>query len=164
MSSSVVPSSSSSAGQSWNALADQVLNGEPLSHDQAMSILLSSDDDLLEVLEASVDGNLNSIELKWRPETAVCVVMASGGYPQKYEKGKVISGLADANARTDTKVFHAGTKNVDGSVVTNGGRVLGVTAWRVGLTEARAAAYEAVGKIDFEAAHVRSDIAAKALA
>ena len=122
------------------------------------------ENDLLEVLEASVDGNLNSIELKWRPETAVCVVMASGGYPQKYEKGKVISGLADANARTDTKVFHAGTKNVDGSVVTNGGRVLGVTAWRVGLTEARAAAYEAVGKIDFEAAHVRSDIAAKALA
>ena len=106
------------------------------------------ENDLLEVLEASVDGNLNSIELKWRPETAVCVVMASGGYPQKYEKGKVISGLADANARTDTKVFHAGTKNVDGSVVTNGGRVLGVTAWRVGLTEARAAAYEAVGKID----------------
>lgn len=121
------------------------------------------ENDLLEVLIASVEERLDEIELKWRSETAVCVVMASGGYPQKYEKGKVISGIADADALPDTKVFHAGTKTVDGDVVTNGGRVLGVTAWRSGLAEARAAAYEAVSKISFEAAHVRSDIASKAL-
>lgn len=121
------------------------------------------ENDLLEVLIASVEERLDEIELKWRSETAVCVVMASGGYPQKYEKGKVISGIADADALPDTKVFHAGTKSAEGDVVTNGGRVLGVTAWRSGLAEARAAAYEAVGKISFEAAHVRSDIASKAL-
>ena len=121
------------------------------------------ENDLLDVLIASVDGRLDEIELKWSAETAVCVVMASGGYPQKYDKGKAISGLAAANALPGTKVFHAGTKVVDGEVVTNGGRVLGVTAWRPGLAEARAAAYEAVSQISFEAAHVRSDIASKAL-
>jgi phosphoribosylamine-glycine ligase len=89
--------------------------------------------------------------------------MASGGYPGNYPKGKVISGIAAADALPQTKVFHAGTALKDGLVVTNGGRVLGVTAWRPTLAEARAAAYAAVEKISFEGAHYRRDIAAKAL-
>ena len=86
------------------------------------------ENDLLELLAASVCGSLGSLELKWSPLTSVCVVMASGGYPGSYPKGKVITGLDAANALTHTKVFHAGTALKDGQIVTNGGRVLGVTA------------------------------------
>ena len=94
---------------------------------------------------------------------SVCVVMASGGYPGSYAKGKVISGLDPANALPHTKVFHAGTALKDGQVVTNGGRVLGVTALGKDLKSAQAAAYTAVEKICFEGANFRRDIAAKAL-
>ena len=89
--------------------------------------------------------------------------MASGGYPGNYPKGKVITGLEAANALPQTKVFHAGTANKDGQIVTNGGRVLGVTALGASLAEARIAAYAAVDKIKFEGAHFRRDIGAKAL-
>jgi phosphoribosylamine--glycine ligase len=89
--------------------------------------------------------------------------MASGGYPGSYPKGKVIKGLADANALPNTKIFHAGTAMNNGNIVTNGGRVLGVTAWAGDLHQARDAAYQAVEKINFEGAHFRRDIAAKAL-
>jgi phosphoribosylamine--glycine ligase len=89
--------------------------------------------------------------------------MASGGYPGNYAKGKVITGLDAANALPDTKVFHAGTALKDGQMVTNGGRVLGVTAWAQDLKSAQAAAYATVGKIHFDGAHFRRDIAAKAL-
>ena len=102
-------------------------------------------------------------ELKWNPAAAVCVVMASGGYPGNYAKGKVITGLEDANALPHTKVFHAGTVLKDGQIVTNGGRVLGVTALGRDLKSAQAAAYAAVEKIHFDGAHFRRDIAAKAL-
>jgi len=114
------------------------------------------------LLDASVSGTLGKMELKWSPLASVCVVMASGGYPGNYPKGKVITGLEAANALPDAKVFHAGTALKDGQIVTNGGRVLGVTALGKDLRAAQAAAYAAVDKIHFEGAQVRRDIAAKA--
>ena len=121
------------------------------------------ENDLVELLDASVSGTLDKIELKWKSEASVCVVMASGGYPGNYQKGKVITGLDAANAVPDTKVFHAGTALKDGQIVTNGGRVLGVTALGQDLKAAQAAAYAAVEKIHFDGAHFRRDIAAKAI-
>ena len=120
------------------------------------------ENDLFELLDASVSGTLDKIDLKWKPEASVCVVMASGGYPGNYAKGKIISGLDDANALPHTKVFHAGTALKDGQIVTNGGRVLGVTALGKDLKAAQAAAYAAVEKIYFYGAHFRRDIASKA--
>jgi phosphoribosylamine--glycine ligase len=121
------------------------------------------ENDLVELLLASAEGRLASHELAWSPNASVCVVMASGGYPGSYPKGKVITGLAAANALPNTKVFHAGTAMKDGQTVTNGGRVLGVTAWAKDLAAARNAAYAAVERVHFEGAHARRDIAAKAL-
>jgi phosphoribosylamine--glycine ligase len=121
------------------------------------------ENDLVELLDASVSGTLDKIELKWNPAAAVCVVMASGGYPGSYAKGKVIAGLDAAAKLPDTKVFHAGTAWKDGQIVTNGGRVLGVTALGKDLKAAQTAAYAAVERIHFEGAHFRRDIAAKAL-
>lgn len=121
------------------------------------------ENDLVELLDASVNGTLGALELRWSSQTAVCVVMASGGYPGSYSKGREITGLEAAAALPDTKVFHAGTAAVDGRVVTNGGRVLGVTAWGRNLEAARNAAYAAVDRIRFEGAQFRRDIAAKAL-
>jgi phosphoribosylamine---glycine ligase len=118
--------------------------------------------DLVELLEASVNGTLARHELKWKPETSVCVIMASGGYPRSYPRGKVITGLDAANALPNTKVFHAGSALKDGQIVTNGGRVLGVTALGKDLKTAQATAYAAVEKIQFEGAHFRRDIAGKA--
>ncbi|MSU59759.1 MAG: phosphoribosylamine--glycine ligase [Pedosphaera sp.] len=120
------------------------------------------ENDLVELLDASVSGTLGKMELKWSPQASVCVVMASGGYPGSYAKGKVITGLDAANAVPDTKVFHAGTARAGDSIVTNGGRVLGVTALGQDLKAAQAAAYAAVEKIHFDGAHFRRDIAAKA--
>ena len=120
------------------------------------------ENDLVELLEASTSGALGRHELKWRPEASVCVVMASGGYPGNYPKGKIITGLDAANALPNTKVFHAGTALKCGRVVTNGGRVLGVTALGKDLRAAQAAAYAAVECIQYEGAHFRRDIAAKA--
>lgn len=121
------------------------------------------ENDLVELLEASVNGTLAQVELKWSAMASVCVVMASGGYPGSYAKGKPISGLDAAAALPNTKVFHAGTTLAGGQVVTNGGRVLGVTAWAASLRAARDAAYAAVERIRFEGAHFRRDIANKAL-
>ncbi|MBI5773907.1 MAG: phosphoribosylamine--glycine ligase [Verrucomicrobia bacterium] len=121
------------------------------------------ENDLVELLDASVNGTLSRVEMKWSPLASVCVVMASGGYPGNYPKGKPISGLDAANVLPHTKVFHAGTALKDGQIVTNGGRVLGVTALGKDLKVAQAAAYAAVEKIHFDGAHFRRDIAAKAL-
>jgi phosphoribosylamine---glycine ligase len=121
------------------------------------------ENDLVELLDASASGTLGKVELKWSPLASVCVVMASGGYPGNYAKGKVITGLDAANALPNTKVFHAGTALKDGQIVTNGGRVLGVTALGKDLKSAQAAAYDAVEKINFDGAHFRCDIATKAL-
>lgn len=119
--------------------------------------------DLVELMLASIEGSLGGISLEWEQSTAVCVVMASGGYPGKYAKGKVITGLDTVAKLPDTKVFHAGTAFKDGNIVTNGGRVLGVTAWAQTLDTARERAYKAVNMIQFEQAHFRRDIAAKGI-
>jgi phosphoribosylamine--glycine ligase len=121
------------------------------------------ENDLVELLDASVSGSLDKIELKWKPEASVCVVMASGGYPGNYEKGKPIRGLDDVAKLSDAKVFHAGTALKENQIITNGGRILGVTAWAKDLRTAQAATYAAVEKIHFDGAHFRRDIAAKAL-
>lgn len=119
--------------------------------------------DLVELLQASIDGCLHTIDLRFSPSASVCVVMASAGYPGNYAKGKLIEGLEEAGRLPDTKVFHAGTAAMDGRIITNGGRVLGVTAWALDLKAARDAAYSAVDLIRFEGAHFRRDIAGKAL-
>jgi phosphoribosylamine--glycine ligase len=121
------------------------------------------DNDLIELLDASLSGTLSKVDLKWNPMASVCIVMASGGYPGPYAKGHALSGLDDAAQLPQTKVFHAGTAFRDNQIVTSGGRVLGVTAWAHGLARARDAAYAAVDKIRFDGAHWRMDIAAKAL-
>jgi phosphoribosylamine--glycine ligase len=120
------------------------------------------ENDLVEVLEASVAGTLGKVELKWSSTASICVVMASAGYPGAYPKNKVIRGLAEATRQSDTKVFHAGTIRAGDQIVTNGGRVLGVTAWAKDLRGGRDAVYAAVDKIQFEGAQFRRDIAAKA--
>jgi phosphoribosylamine--glycine ligase len=130
---------------------------------EAQVYLTRLENDLLELLVASVDGTLGNMELKWSPSSSVCVVAASKGYPGDYAKGKVIHGLDEVAHLPNTKVFHAGTARAGDQIVTNGGRVLGVTAWAKDLRHAREAAYEAVGRIQFEGAHFRRDIAAKAL-
>ena len=125
--------------------------------------LMRLENDLVDLFEACVDGTLDQHTLSWSPKSAVCVVMASGGYPEAYEKGKAISGISDADALDGVKVFHAGSKLAAGEVVTSGGRVLGVTAMGDDLTSARNTAYAAVKQIHFDGAHVRTDIGAKAL-
>jgi phosphoribosylamine--glycine ligase len=130
---------------------------------EAQVYLARLENDLADVLEASVEGALNRIQLRWRPDAAVCVVMASSGYPGAYIKGAVIHGLAEASLTPGVKVFHAGTARRDNEVVTNGGRVLGVTALGRTLAEARDRAYLAVEKIRFDGAQFRRDIGAKAL-
>ncbi len=119
--------------------------------------------DLVELLDASVAGTLDKMQLRWSPMPSVCVVMASAGYPGSYAKGKPIAGLTEAARLPHTKVFHAGTARSGTDVVTSGGRVLGVTAWAADLPRARAAAYSATEKIRFDGAQFRRDIAAKAL-
>jgi phosphoribosylamine---glycine ligase len=121
------------------------------------------ENDLVELLAASIDGTLGQMELKWNPMPSVCVVMASAGYPGSYTKGKPIRGLDEAARLPNTKVFHAGTANAGEQVVTNGGRVLGVTAWGKDLRCARDAAYAAVEIVHFEGAQFRRDIANKGL-
>ncbi len=121
------------------------------------------ENDLVDLLNASVDGTLAAHELRWRPQASVCVVLASGGYPGSYPKGRVIKGLDAAARLPDTKVFHAGTARAGDEVVTSGGRVLGVTALGRDLPTARAAAYRAVDQIQFDGMQYRRDIGAKAL-
>jgi phosphoribosylamine--glycine ligase len=117
--------------------------------------------DLADVFLKTVEGKLADLHVEWKKEAAVCVIMASEGYPGSYAKGREITGLP-ANTE-DTIVFHAGTTEQDGSIVTSGGRVLGVTAIGKDLYEAQRRAYEAVSQISFAGAHYRTDIGAKAL-
>jgi phosphoribosylamine--glycine ligase len=117
--------------------------------------------DLLDVLDAAVDERLDQFAdgLEWDPRPAVCVVVASKGYPGKYERGLIVKGLEEAAGLSDVKVFHAGTKADGGRVLTDGGRVFGVTALGDSLADARRRAYEAVEKIHFPGAFYRRDIA-----
>ena len=118
--------------------------------------------DLLDIFLASIDGTLDQVDIKWSDEAAVCVVLASGGYPGSYPKGFPIDGL-DRVSTPGALVFHAGTALKDGQVVTNGGRVLGVVGRGAGIAEARANAYAAAAGITFEGKINRTDIAMKAL-
>jgi phosphoribosylamine--glycine ligase len=130
---------------------------------ETQPILMRLDSDLVEAIEASIEGRVSEGDFKWSPDTSVCVVMSSGGYPGTFEMGKRIDGLADAATVEGVKVFHAGTSKRDGVFYTSGGRVLGVTARAADLPTAVARAYEACGKISFEGAHYRKDIAGRAL-
>jgi phosphoribosylamine--glycine ligase len=116
------------------------------------------DFDLFDAMSAVVDGRLASFEMNWKREAAACVVLASGGYPGEFAKGKIITGLQDAAQLPNVVVFHAGTKRADGAVVTDGGRVLGVTALSGDIKDALRRAYHAIGKISFEGMQFRRDI------
>ena len=125
---------------------------------EAQVVLPRMKNDSVEVFEACVDGTLDQIDLQFEDNAAVCVVLASRGYPVKYEKGFEIRGLENFKGKDGYYVFHAGSRFSDGKIVTNGGRVLGVTALGKDLKEARANAYEAVKWIDFDNKYCRSDI------
>ena len=126
---------------------------------ETQTILPRLRNDLLDLLDATVDGTLNGRALEWDARTAVTVVMASGGYPGKYETGKIITGLDECEALPDVQIFHAGTRRENGNIVTAGGRVLAISALGRDVDEARRRAYDAVGRIHFEGAHFRRDIA-----
>ncbi len=130
---------------------------------ETQPILMRLKSDLLEVMLAVCDSRLDQVSLEWDPRPAVCVVMASGGYPAEYQTGKTISGLEDAARLDDVVVFHAGTTQKDDHIVTNGGRVLGVTAMGQTIADAKTRAYQAVDKIKFDGVYFRRDIADKAI-
>jgi len=128
---------------------------------ETQAVLPLLDSDLVEICEATIDERLHEVEVRWREGACVCVVMASAGYPGAYEKGKIITGIEEAEREEGVIVFHAGTARKDGQLVTAGGRVLGVTAWGRNFSEAVERVYRAVSKIHFEGAHYRRDIRPK---
>jgi phosphoribosylamine--glycine ligase len=130
---------------------------------ETQAILPRMKSDLLPLLEATIDGKIDSCSIEWDKRPAVTVVLASGGYPGKYETGNRISGLGEAAELDGVQIFHAGTKRVNSEIVTCGGRVLAVTALGSTLEAARALAYEAVSRIQFENCHYRRDIALSAV-
>ncbi|MEZ6130968.1 MAG: phosphoribosylamine--glycine ligase [Planctomycetaceae bacterium] len=131
---------------------------------EAQPVLMRLKSDLAQVLSLAASGRLSELEgLEWDPRPAVCVVMASEGYPDSYQKGRVISGLEEAAAIPDTQVFHAGTTAKDMQVLNDGGRVLGITAVGETLADAKAAAYRAVSRIRWDGGWYRTDISDKAV-
>lgn len=139
-------------GDTINVLEYNVRMGDP----ETEVTLIRLENSLLDIIVAVETETLKDIKLTWSSSHAVCVIMASGGYPEAYEKGKKISGLKEAS---DTFIFHCGTKMLSGDIVTNGGRVLGITSIGRTLEEAREKAYDGVAKISFEKACFRGDIA-----
>jgi phosphoribosylamine--glycine ligase len=129
-----------------------------LGDPEAQAIAARMDFDLAEVLEDVSAGRLDADKLKWKPGASVCVVLTAGGYPEKYKSGDKIGGLTDIHARTGVKVLHAGTRLDNGSMVTNGGRVLGIVAGDDTLDGALASVYRAVQKVRFDGMHYRKDI------
>jgi len=119
--------------------------------------------DLIDILNAVIENTLHQINIEWEDTAAVCVVVASGGYPGKYQKGKVICGLERLEKMKNIIAFHAGTKFQDNQVITSGGRVLGITSWDNTISKAKEKAYKGVEKIYFEDMYYRKDIAAKAI-
>jgi phosphoribosylamine--glycine ligase len=119
--------------------------------------------DLIDIFNAVIEETLHKINIEWKDNAAVCVVVASGGYPGKYHKGKVISGLERLEKMEDIIVFHAGTKFQDDKIITSGGRVLGITAWDETISKAKERAYRGVKEIYFEDMYYRKDIGAKAI-
>lgn len=148
-----------------------ILNGEAkvlefnarFGDPETQPVMARLDTDLVEIIEAILDERLSTLEIKWKPESAVCIVMASGGYPGKYEKGREITGLDKAAAKEGVMVFHSGTAMKNGKFVTDGGRVLGVTGLGPVVAAAIDNAYKGAREISFEGAHYRRDIGARAL-
>ncbi|HZK40702.1 MAG TPA: phosphoribosylamine--glycine ligase [Atribacterota bacterium] len=130
---------------------------------ETQTILPRLKTDLIDILDAVIDSTLHKINIEWEDNAAVCVVVASGGYPGKYQKGKVISGLEGLEKIKDMIAFHAGTKFQDNQVITSGGRVLGITAWDETISKAKERAYKGVKEIYFEDMYYRKDIAVKAI-
>jgi phosphoribosylamine---glycine ligase len=130
---------------------------------EAQPLLFRMESDPVPLMIAALEGGLGTMRIEWAQEDAICIVMASGGYPGSYEKGKFITGIEEADAMEGIKVFHAGTRKTDDGFITAGGRVLGVTAKAPGIAKAIARAYEAVGKIRWENAYYRRDIGKKAI-
>ncbi len=130
---------------------------------ETQAILMRLESDLVEALEAVIEGRVSEGDFRWSADASVCVVMASGGYPGTFAAGQKISGLAEAEKVPGVKVFHAGTTRHDDAYFTAGGRVLGVTARAPELKTAVERAYQAASKVCFEGAHYRTDIAARAL-
>jgi phosphoribosylamine---glycine ligase len=133
-----------------------------LGDPEAQAIIARMNFDLAEVLSDVAASRLDPSKLTWKPGASVCVVLASGGYPGRFETNKMITGLTGMNENTGVKVLHAGTQRIDDSFFTNGGRVLGVTAAAPSLSEALATTYDAIGKIHFDGMHYRRDIAVQA--
>jgi len=147
-------------GQGVKVLEYNVRFGDP----ECQPLLMRLKSDLVDLLEATVDGRLDEVAApEWDPRPAVCVVMASEGYPGKYERGLPIRGLEEAAKLPDVKVFHAGTATSDSQAVTNGGRVLDVTALGSSISAAKLQAYSAVKRIRFSGGWCRKDISDKAL-
>jgi len=148
-----------------------IRNGEPkvlefnvrMGDPEAQPLLYRMKSDPVPLMMAAIDGSLAGMEIEWTPQDAVCVVMASGGYPGSYEKGKKITGIEEADSMEDVKVFHAGTALGPDGLVTAGGRVLGVTARAMGIERAIEKVYQAVERIHWDQAHYRKDIGRKAL-
>ncbi|OEU66820.1 MAG: phosphoribosylamine--glycine ligase [Desulfovibrio sp. S3730MH75] len=130
---------------------------------ECQPLLMRLDSDLAEIMLACVEGRISEVDVKLKSETTMCVVMAAGGYPGPYEKGMEITGFEEAEQVEGVKVFQAGTTYQDGKTLTNGGRVLGVTALGSDLSVAQAKAYEAVEKLSFKDAYFRRDIGNKGL-
>jgi phosphoribosylamine--glycine ligase len=130
---------------------------------ETQAILLRLDSDLVEALEAAIDGRLAETELRWAPGASACVVASSAGYPGSYETGFPISGLSSAAQVPGVQIFHSGTARLGGQLVTAGGRVLGVAAAAPSLEEALARAYQAMAEIHFEGIYYRRDIGHRAL-
>jgi phosphoribosylamine--glycine ligase len=130
---------------------------------ETQAILVRLESDLLDGLEACVEGRLRGAEFRWRPGASACVVAASQGYPGSYTTGVPIRGLDEAAKITGVEVFHAGTSLLDGTYLTNGGRVLAVTATADSLENALGLAYEGIGKIHFDGMYYRRDIGHRAL-
>jgi phosphoribosylamine--glycine ligase len=135
-----------------------------LGDPETQPIFMRMGGDLIPVIEACIEGDLTGVEISWDPRTAVCVVMASQGYPGSYEKGKRIQGLDKVEAMEEVFVFHAGTRVEHEAYLTAGGRVLGVTGLGKGIKEAMEITYRAVSEITWEGVHFRTDIGKKALA
>jgi len=129
---------------------------------ETQAILVRLESDLVEALEACVEGRLAETELRWAPGASACVIASSSGYPGSYKTGLPISGLSDAGRIPGVEVFHSGTAEADGEIVTNGGRVLGATASGESLEQALDRAYEAMAQIQFEGIYYRRDIGHRA--
>ena len=134
-----------------------------LGDPEAQVLIPRIESDLVPILQSCLDGTLAQTEVKLRPATAVCVVMASGGYPKSYEKGKKITGVESFKGIEHTNIFHAGTSNQSGELLTDGGRVLGVTSVGSSIQLAIDRAYQGISKIHFDQAHYRTDIAHRAV-